>query len=225
VTVPAPDRRRPRSTTGIDRQAVGAGALALLDREGIDGFTMRRLAEELGVGTMTVYRYVRDKREALDAAVDAAMAARPPLSRSGDWRDDLRRLIEGAWRNLNRHPALVQIRFRQPVLRPEALRFGETGMAILLDAGLGEEEAAGSFRLLFTYVFGYAGLSPERAAPAARRQADAVLAGLDPEEYPNLRRSQDAFSAAMAGPAAFAYGLERILDGIAVALEGARGPR
>jgi AcrR family transcriptional regulator len=200
--------------TGITRADVAAKALEILDRDGVDGLNMRRLAQDLGVGTMTLYGYVRSKEEVLDAAVDVAVSTSPGFKRSGDWRRDLRTLIEGAWRNLNQHPALVQIRLREPVLRPEALRFGEAGMDILLRAGFPAAEAAQSFRLLFTYAFGFAGLSPDRDAELARRQADGVLATLDPQRYPHLTAAREEFSAAMAGHAAFAYGLERILDGL-----------
>jgi AcrR family transcriptional regulator len=201
-------------TTGLTRGDVAAKALEILDRDGVEGLTMRGLAEQLGVGTMTLYGYMRSKEEVLDAAVDLAVSSSPGFKRSGDWRRDLRTLIEGSWRNLNRHPALVQIRLRQPVLRPEALRFGEVGMDILLRAGFPPEEAAHCFRLLFTYAFGFAGLSPDRDSELARRQADAVLAGLDPAAYPNLTGARQEFSGAMAGQQAFEYGLERILDGL-----------
>jgi AcrR family transcriptional regulator len=200
--------------TGLTRADVAAKALEILDRDGVDGLTMRRLAEELEVGTMTLYGYMRNKEEVLDAAVDLAVSTSPGFKRSGDWRTDLRALIVGSWRNLNRHPALVQIRLRQPVLRPEALRFGEAGMAILIGAGFPPAEAARSFRLLFTYAFGFAGLSPDRETESARRQADAVLIGLDPDHYPSLTGAREEFTRAMAGHEAFEYGLERILDGL-----------
>ena len=173
-------------TTGLTREDVATKALEILDRDGVDGLTMRRLAQDLGVGTMTLYGYVRNKEEVLDAAVDVAVSTSPGFRRTGDWRRDLHTLIAGSWRNLNRHPALVQIRLRQPVLRPEALRFGEAGMDILLRAGFPADEAAQCFRLLFTFAFGFAGLSPDRDAEQARRQAIVVLIGLDPERYPNL---------------------------------------
>ena len=207
-------------TTGLTREDVAAKALEILDRDGIEGLTMRRLAQDLGVGTMTLYGYMRSKEEVLDAAVDVAVSSSPGFRRSGDWRQDLRALIVGSWRNLNRHPALVQIRLRVPVLRPEALRFGEAGMDILLRAGFPPDEAAQSFRLLFTYAFGFAGLSPDRDAQLARRQANVVLIGLDHDRYPNLTAAREEFSDAMAGPEAFSYGLERILDGLEARLAG-----
>ncbi len=113
---------------------------------------------------------------------------------------------------------MVEIRFRQPVLRPEALRFGEAGMGILRAAGFQSDEAARAFRLLFTYTLGFAGLSPVARLDEARQQAAVAIAGLAPDEYPNLRETAAEFSAAIGGEDAFEYGLERILDGLEATL-------
>ena len=179
---------------------------------------MQRIAAKLGVGTMTLYGYFRSKDELLDAVIDVAVEETRPLSREGSWRDQLRELIHRAHHNLTRHPELVQIRFRRPVLRPDALRFAEAALGILHGAGFESAEAARAFRLLFTFVFGFAGLSPEQTADEARRQAAAAIAILPPERYPNLTRAAAEASTAMAGEEQFEYGLERILDGLEVRL-------
>ncbi len=100
------------------------------------------------------------------------------------------------------------------MLRPEALRFGEAVLGILYDAGFESAEAALSFRLLFTYLLGYAALSPSDTTEQQRRQAAAAIAQLPEDMYPNLKRAADEASRAMAGEEAFAFGLERILDGL-----------
>src|SRR3954452_20000957 len=135
------------ATAALTRERVAEAALDLVDREGLDGLSMRRLADALGVGTMTLYGYFRSKRELLDAVVDAAVSDRPPPQPEGDWRAQLRALLKGARRNLLRHPALVAIRVRQPVLQPEALRFAESGLRILREAGFERRDAALAFRL------------------------------------------------------------------------------
>ena len=95
-------------------------------------------------------------------------------------------------------------------------------MGILLDAGFDKREAAQSYRLLFTYVVGFASLSPEQTADEARRQAAAAIAMLPPEAYPNLSQAAAEASAAMAGEEQFQYGLERILDGLEARLAALR---
>jgi AcrR family transcriptional regulator len=199
---------------------IAQAALELVDREGLEGLSMQRLAKRLGMGTMTLYGYFRDKDELLQAVVDAAVrtsAGSQPLV--GTWREQMSAHVHNAYRGLSRHPALVAIRFRQPILRPDALRFGEEIMRILLEAGFGADEAASGFRLIFTYTVGFAGLSPERAVRQSRRQAAAAAAALDPERFPHLTATAAHWTKAMAGAGQFAWGLERILDGLEVGLK------
>ena len=219
-TVPAksdPASARPSLT----REAVAAAALELVDREGLDGLSMRRLAEALGVGTMTLYGYFRSKRELLDAVVDAAVSSDGPLEEpGGDWRARLLGLLRRARQDLVHHPALVELRVRQPVLQPEALRFAEAGLRILREAGFDRREATLAFRLLFSYSFGFAAFSPAEAVEEDRAAAGAALRALPPDEYPELTSTWAEAAQAMGGEEAFEYGLERILDGLESRLTG-----
>jgi AcrR family transcriptional regulator len=193
---------------------VAEAALELVDREGLDGLSMRRLADALGVGTMTLYGYFRSKRELLDAVVDTAVSQPPAAGPAGDWRSQLRALLLGARGNLLRHPALVEIRVRQPVLQPEALRFAEAGLRILRGAGFDRREATLAFRLVFSYSFGFAAFSPAEAVEQDRAAAAAAIRSLPPKEYPELSAAATEATRAMGGEEAFEYGLERILDGL-----------
>jgi AcrR family transcriptional regulator len=198
----------------LSREQLARAAVEIVDQHGVEALSMRRLAETLGVGTMTLYGHVRSKDELLDLVLDEASGGGRPAPREGHWREQLRQLMHGAHDNLNAHPGLVAIRMTRPIVRPDALRFGEHGMRILHSAGFEAREAAQAFRLLFTYVFGYAGLSPRAAAEEARRHAAVAIAGLPADEYPHLTAAAEAFSTAMAGEEQFEYGLERILDGL-----------
>lgn len=203
----------------LSPEQVASAALELLDREGLDALSMRRLAAELGVGTMTLYGYFRSKDELLDAVVDAAVAEREPFSFEGSWQEQIRRLMRASRRNLSRHPGLVKVRAERPVLRPEALRFAETGMTILRRAGLPARDAARAFRLLFTYVFGYVSFSPDESAAEARRGARAAMAALPPDDYPTISATSEELADAMAGEETFDFGLDRIVDGLEAHLE------
>jgi AcrR family transcriptional regulator len=204
------DRARP----SLSRERVAEAALELANSEGLDALSMRRLADSLGVGTMTLYGYFRSKRELLDAMVDAAISEPGPSPPHGGWRAELQTLLRDARRDLLRHPALVEIRVRQPVLRPEALRFAEAGIRTLVGAGFDRREAALAFRLLFSYSFGFAAFSPAEAVEEDRAAAAAALRSLPPEDYPELTAAAGEAAAAMGGEEAFEYGLERILDGL-----------
>jgi AcrR family transcriptional regulator len=209
TTATTPDPR-----ARLSREQVARAALDLLDRHGLEALSMRRLAGQLGVGTMTLYGYFNGKDDLLDAVIDAAVADREPTTLEGPWQDQLRRLMQASRRGLERHPSLVKVRSDRPVLRPEALRFAESGLTILRGAGFDRTEAARAFRLLFTYVFGYVSFSPEHGADEARRESLRATAALPPAEYPTLTDTAHELSEAMAGDATFAFGLDRIIDGL-----------
>ncbi len=205
----------PAAQPSLSREQIASSALDYLDRHGLEALSMRRLAAELGVTPMSLYRYFAGKRELLDAAVDAAFAASPPPERlEGTWREQLTAIAHGARATLDRHPSIAQIRVLQPVLGPQALQFGEAVLAILEEAGLTRDEAVNGYRLLFTYTLGFAAFSPAHAEREARAAAEQALSALPPEYYPHLAASIEQASEAMSGDAVFSYGLERLLDGL-----------
>jgi AcrR family transcriptional regulator len=209
-----------RTRSRVSREQVARAALELLDEHGVEALSMRRLAEHVGVGTMTLYGYFRDKEDLLDAVVDAAVADREPVRLEGPWQDQLRQLMRASRPSLGRHPSLVKVRAERPVLRPEALRFAESGVGILRGAGFSRIDAARAFRLLFTYVFGYVSFSPDETAEDARRRSRLAVAALPPDEYPAIHDTADELADSMAGDAAFDFGLDRIIDGFESHLRG-----
>jgi AcrR family transcriptional regulator len=207
------------SRTGLTAEQVARAALDFLDRNGLEALSMRRLAAELGVGAMTLYGYYRSKDELLEAVVDAAVSGvRPALDAKDPWRDQLTTLMRDARHAIGRHPALARLRATRPVLRPEALRFAEASLAILRGAGFDDRVAALSFRLLFTYVFGFVTFSPAEHDREAVAEAEHAIRALPTRDYPNLTAAGPETAAAMGGDEAFDYGLARILDGLETAL-------
>jgi AcrR family transcriptional regulator len=205
-------------TGALSRERIARAALALADREGLERVTMRRLARELGVGTMTLYGYFRDKEELVDAAVELASAEHPASLGRGSWREQLRELMNGVRRALEAHPSGLRARLDRPLLTPQALRVTEAALEVLIGAGFTREEAARAYRTLFIYTFGFVAFSSPGDPEGVRRQTRAAIAGLPAEEYPELTRSIDEAAEAMAGDAQFEYGLERLLDGLEASL-------
>lgn len=210
---------RPR----LNRDDIARAALELADAEGLEALSMRGLADRLGVGTMTLYGYFRNKSELLDALIDVAVTETPPSPAEGDWTEQLRAVVRSARQGLLRHPSIVELRVRRPVLRPEALRFGEAVLQILRSAGFSIDEAVAAFRLLFTYTVGFAALSPAGSTESDRDAARAAIATLPPEEFPALTEAREAAGAAMGGEDVFAYGLDRIIDGLALQASASPG--
>jgi AcrR family transcriptional regulator len=104
--------------TTLTHQQIAAAAVELADAEGLDAVSMRRLADQLGVATMALYRYVTNKDELLELMIDAAYEMKtelPPVA-SGDWRSAVARLAHGTRGRTHAHPWLVEAQAAVPNL-------------------------------------------------------------------------------------------------------------
>jgi len=203
-----------RRTPALTREQVAHRALEVLDREGVEGLSMRRLAADLGVGTMTLYGYFRGKAELLDAVVDAASEDFDPPAPRGTWREQVVAYADATRAWLLRHPVVVQRRGEAAIQRPAASRITEGLMRLLLDAGLEPPEAARAFRALFIHVFGSVAFAPREATAQEARELHAALLTLADDEFPALRAVAPHAADALGGAEQFRFGTELLLDAI-----------
>lgn len=209
----------PDSRLGLSHERILDAALALLNRDGLDSFSMRRLADSLGVGTMTIYGYFRTKDQLLDALVDHAAGAMPAARAEGPWREQVRELVLAVRRTHLLHPAIVELRLRRPLLSTGALDLSEAGMRILREAGFSRRDAARAYRSLFIYTFGFAAFGPQGGGLAERDQTREAIAALPEERYPVLTEVAHEAAESMADERVFEFGLDRLLDGLEKALD------
>ena len=163
-------RRGPRP--GLSADAIATAAIRLADAEGLDAVSMARVAAELGVTTMALYRYVANKDELLQLMWNASALGAEDLAIEGDgWRTRLR-----AWAVIQRdmidlHPWITQMPMAAPPLGPNSLRFVERGLAAMDGTGLPEAEKIRVIGLLASFT-----LSEARMAADAMRAATAAMA-------------------------------------------------
>src|SRR4051812_37839034 len=201
-------RRSQTQPSGLSRERILGAALDIAQKDGIEALSMRRLAQELDVWPMSLYRYFQDKDALLDAmAADAAGAVARPRG-SAAWRTQIRTLLADAERSIASSSGVAG-RLPRAFLTPSGLRLSETGMAILLDAGFSTRAAASAWRALWSYTFGFATFRVESA-----RAMRAAVAALAEDEYPSLAASGDEVAAALADDAEFEAGLDQLLDGL-----------
>jgi TetR/AcrR family transcriptional regulator, tetracycline repressor protein len=168
---------------------------------------MRRLAQELDVWPMAVYRYFRDKEELLDAMLaSAADGVRVPGAR-GSWRRQMSDLLRDVRRTLGRHSSALGVPAGRVLLSPGGLRISEAGLRILDGAGLDPEESARAWQALFGYAVGFPSFESNS------RETRVAIAGLPVKDYPALTAAAEAFAAGDE-EVHFDYGLDRLLDGL-----------
>jgi AcrR family transcriptional regulator len=184
----APRRGRPRT---IHREAVIQAALAIVNDEGLAALTIRRLADELGVGVATIYGAAGDKEEILGALVDAVLAdLELPPPTAEPWDEALVQFIAAGHEALLRHPAVAQLAALQPVRGPVVLRVQETILQLLRAGGLGDRDTIAAYTALTSFLMGFTLLRASRAHlehQPKRRQLDEALNRVPNEELRELR--------------------------------------
>jgi len=166
----------------LNRERVLGGAIAVADAGGLGALTIRSLAQELGVKPMSVYHYVANKDEILDAIVDLVFAEIELPVAGGDWRAEMSRRANSARQALRRHPwatALMQSRINPG---PATLRHHNAVIGTLRAAGFSVAQTAHAFALIDSYVYGFA-LS-EHALPINGPDTVADVAGSMMQQFP-----------------------------------------
>jgi AcrR family transcriptional regulator len=146
-------RRRPRAD-GLTVARIVDAALALIDAEGLDALTVRRLAEHLGTGSASLYRHVASRDELLVLLVDHVLGDVVPAEGGLDGRAKVEWLAGELRRVLMDHPDLVPALSASPLLGPNARTGTDQALAHLLEAGFPLAVAVPAYLALIDYVLG-----------------------------------------------------------------------
>ncbi|MEU5623594.1 TetR/AcrR family transcriptional regulator [Streptomyces tendae] len=217
---------------GLTLERIVEAAVEVADREGLGAVSMRRIATELGTGTMSLYRYVPGKGELLDLMLDRVQrpSENPADLGDGDWRAALEGLGHATLALYRRHTWLLEVNQSRPVLGPSALDGMERVLARIKPMGLTDPELVSVIVMIDGYVVGAARTQVyEREAERSSGLTDAefwqaqepvLVEAMSSGRYPVLSTlSEDAFGT---GFDHFEFGLQRILDGLEVLVTARR---
>ncbi|MFE0025957.1 TetR/AcrR family transcriptional regulator [Amycolatopsis sp. NPDC059021] len=224
---PAPGR------SGLTVSAIVAAGIEIADADGLDAVSMRKVAEHLGVGAMSLYGHVPGKDELTTLMVDSVLGELyedgvGTAARVGDWRSAMKFVAERNWSLYERHPWLLDIRSSRPHLGPNISRKYETELRPLDGIGLSDVEMDAAL----TLVLGHVASAARAHRSTSRARADS---GMSDAEWwsvvaPVLEQvmtDDDLAVSARVGAAVgahfnaaddpehtLAFGLDTILDGI-----------
>jgi TetR/AcrR family tetracycline transcriptional repressor len=189
-----PDGRATRSGTTrehLTRPRVVAAALAIVDRDGLDGLTMRALGRELGVDPMAAYHWFPNKPAILQGVGEAILSEieLPVADPSVPWQ----RVATGLGRvyraTLLRHPNALPVASTQPVMTPRGFELIERTSAALVTGGLTPGSALEAINTMAAFVIGTAmveaGVTPG-SEPLAQEAVMGVYANIDPARFPTM---------------------------------------
>ncbi len=215
--------REPRERVQLSRDAIVDAALRLLDREGALGFSMRRLAEELGVGAGAVYWHVANKEQLLQLVFDRVIGELPmPEPDPKRWREQIKQAARDEREMMTGHPGIAQLSFGRIPVGPNAVRYMEWHLSILRSGGLSDRVAALAGDMIYLYIGAFSfeeclGLAvPTEGDTSAHDfigQLREYFASLPAERFPNL--SELSAELTSGGPdVRFEFGLDVLLDGL-----------
>ena len=206
---------------GLTVERIVQAAIELADAEGLEAASMRRVADKLGVGAMSLYRYVPGKTELLDLMLDAVHAD-DSVAPEGDWRTQLEWLARRSRDRIKRHPWMLQVVVGQrPPLGPNIIGDFDAYLEAVTGIGLTPQETIAATELVGFFVEG-ATRNAIEAARAAREVSDEQYWSerqefweeyFDPERFPAISAAWEA-GAYDEALDSFEFGLQRILDGI-----------
>ncbi|GGU32263.1 TetR/AcrR family transcriptional regulator [Streptomyces lavendofoliae] len=226
-----PPSRGPKRGLTVDR--IVTAAVAVADAEGLDAVSMRRLSADLGVGTMSLYRYVPGKAELLDLMLDRVRGLMLDLQPAEpcDWHAAVDALARAELDLYRRHPWLLKVNQTRTVLGPSALRGLELALTGLKGMGLTDPELISVIIAVQSFVTGIVRMEAETVEAAKEtgvsdeefwtRQEPFLVRAMDTGDYPMMAAlSPDAFSSEFDH---FEFGLRALMGGFEAMVAEAAG--
>jgi AcrR family transcriptional regulator len=208
--------RVPRNT--LSAELIVAAALTLLDQVGVEAFSLRALAKELGVAPMTLYTYFRGKDELLDAVRDHALGAAALTTAYGGWQHQVRTICRRLRGQILEHPCLTSLLQQRPLAGHESAESAESLLRALAEAGFNAENAARAYTTLLGFVVGVTTLEvrllAENSDPERREKVRQIMTGLPAERYPTLVEHASALRQTVGGDSQFEFGLDLMIAGM-----------
>jgi AcrR family transcriptional regulator len=216
----------PRSRTAVrrplTRERVLRAAIKLADQGGIDGLSMRKLGQELGVEAMSLYNHAANKDDILDGIVELVVSEFV-MPTGDDWRAALRASQIGTHDVLVRHPWAASLMLSETRVRPARLRFMDSILGCLRSAGFSPDMTHHAYHALDSHLMGFTLWAVQMSTGMARlpRSVSGFLEALDADAYPWLAEhiEQHLRPTAEDGEGEFAFGLDLLLDGLEALLD------
>lgn len=199
----------------MSRRAIVEAALDLLEKEGLEGLSLRRVAGALDTGPASLYVYFSNLNDLHAEMLDAALAeVELPKTRRRAWRDRLKALLTSYMRVLYTKRGLAQLAMTQVASGPHALRIVEAMLNFLMEGEVVDARAPLAVDTLLLYVTAVAAEhSNWRDKGNDLERAKGALAELSPSEFPLLSATREQFFA-NSSKSRFLWTLDVIIDGV-----------
>lgn len=215
----------------VTRRLILQAALTIVDRDGADGLSMRRLSEAVGRDPAVLYRHVSNKAAVLDGVAEVFLEQLAVNTDDPDWAGQLRSIAHNFRQLALTHPNVVPLLVTRPLATPlgqrppGTLRHLEDVLALLTSAGFTGEDALHIYRVLFAYLHGHIVTELQEVIERPDETDHVLRLGLHRlpiSDFPHVR-SLATELAAYDGAAELNRGLDLLLPGLESALPRAGG--
>lgn len=211
-------RRRP-----LTRQTIVEAAVKILDEEGVDALTVRRLGEELDTGSATLYWHISGKDELGELVYDHVMGeVKLPPPDPTNWQEQVKELARQAYRVMLRHNDLVRLSIGRVPVGPNMLRIMEWSLELLRGAGIPDQAAAYAGDILGRYLDASVLEARGGGGPGFDRIRE-YFSSLPRDQFPNMVWLSTAMFTG-GGDDRFEFGLDLLVRGLE-ALAPSKPPR
>jgi AcrR family transcriptional regulator len=203
----------------LRRERVFRAAFDLTTKDGIEALSMRKLAQELGVEAMSLYRHVRNKGEIVDGMVDLVFGEIGLPALGVDWKTAMRQRAISAREVLARHPWAIGLMEGRRTPGPATLQHHDAVIGCLREAGFSIPMAAHAYSVLDSYIYGFAlqqATLPFKTSDEAVKVADSIRRQFPADAYPHLVELtvEHVLQPGYDYADEFEFGLDLILDGL-----------
>lgn len=174
----------------LSRKRIVEAALAIMDDEGLEAVTMRRVGRDLGVEAMSLYNHVRDKDDLLTGIRAHVLSQFEDPGTEGPWEERARQAAR-SWRQVLRaHPDMLRLisEEKTPDLSPDAIRPSEVALRMIREIGLSDADAVKAFCAFGGYILGFVmfevGTMQAKRDAAKLKSPELLAAGLSADEFP-----------------------------------------
>lgn len=207
------ERRRPALT----RERILASALELIDRDGLESLSMRRLGAELGVEAMSLYNHIPSKEALLDGVLELILGeVELPGANPSDWGAALAGAFGSFRKVLLEHPNALSLVTNKPEVTPAIFKPIEMSLSILRGAGFGPEMALQAHWAIVGFTLGHVGFqvgSPYHDEEHMQEEIEMRRAALPAEEFPTLFEVMP-YAMNCDFDAAYEFGLASLIEGL-----------
>lgn len=208
-------------TEQLNKDLVVRTAVALADRHGLEWLSMRKLADALGAGAMSLYYYVPNREELVDEMIEVVFGEIEPPPPDVDWKTAMRRRAVSTRAALNRHRWAVGLMEGRMKSGPASIQLREAILGCLRRAGFSVPMTVQAYSVQDAYIYGFA--LQERGLPFESAEESTGVAEATTQQVADLAESFPYLAEVVAGHVAtvgydfgeaFAFGLDLILDAL-----------